>query len=146
MLNIDLSSINGPCQKKRILYLKCFFLLLTNTCLHIGYKSQRGLGEHIDSTHTWYYYFKEQPTVTRAEAIEKLPHRVKCTTHNMPAFSIADGIGHQFLKWLSTLCGGGKSNKEAVQIGRRTIKLLKASMGEQQEESVSEGYAEYCLG
>ena len=123
-----------------------FFFCPINTCLHIGYKSQRGLRKHIDSTHTWYYYFNEQPTVTRAEAIEKQPHRVKCSTHKMPAFSIANGIGHQFLKWLSTLCGGGKSNKEAVQIGRRAMKFLKASMGEQQEESVSEGYADCCLG
>ena len=71
MLNIDWSSINGACQKKRILYLKCdsngFYFCPINTCLHIGYKSQRGLRKHVDSTHTWYYYFNEHPRVTRAK-------------------------------------------------------------------------------
>ena len=62
---------------------------------------------------------------------------VKCSTHKMPAFSIEDGIGHQFLKWISTLFGGGKCN---------TKNGTNWTMGEQQAESASEGYADCCLG
>ena len=112
----------------------------------MGYKSQRGLRKHIDSTHTWYYYFNEQPTVSRDEAMVKEKYRLKCPTHKIPAFSLQEGIGNQFMKWLSTPCGGGKCNMEGKQIGRRAMKFLKGSMGEEEEESVSEGYADCCLG
>ena len=122
-------------MKKRILHLKCngdgLFICPIPTCLHIGYKSKRGLRKHIDHTHNWYYYFDVQPAVTREEAMEKEKDKMKCFTHKQPAFSLEDGIGHKFLKWLSTPCGGGKGKKEGIQIARRSMKFLKAPIGEQ---------------
>ena len=72
VLNVDWRAIDGACHKKRILHLKGdsngLFFCPIKTCLHMGYKSKRGLRKHIDSTHTWYYYFNEQPAVNRDEA------------------------------------------------------------------------------
>lgn len=112
----------------------------------MGYKSERGLRRHIDTTHNWYYYFDEQPALNREEAIRSCKDKVKCSTHKLPAFSLDQGIGQQFLMWLATPCGGGKCKKEGIQIGRRAMKFLKASMGEQDEETVSEEYVDCCLG
>ena len=150
MLHVDWRAVNGACRKKRILHLKNntdgLFCCPITTCLHMGFKSQHGLRKHIDSDHCWYYYFNEQPTLNRDEVKEKEKERAKCSTFKMPAFSLQDGMGHDYLRWLGTPCGGGKCNREALQIGRRAMKFLKASMGEQQEDTVSEGYADCCLG
>ena len=71
---------------------------------------------------------------------------MKCSTSKKPAFSLDDGLGFHFLHWLATPCGGHKCKREANQIARRAMKFLKASMGEQQEENVSDHYADCCLG
>ena len=149
MLNIDWCAINGASRKKRILHFNedssGVFICPVSTCLHSGFKSKRGIRKHISSIHNWYYYFNEQPVINRAE-IKENRNKSKCSTLKMPAFSLTEGIGKEFLDWLLTPCGGGKSNKEALQTGRRAMKFLKASMGEQQEEKVSERYADCCLG
>ena len=128
ILNVDWRSINGACQKKRILHLNVngdgIFLCPINDCLHTGFKSQRGLRKHIDSIHTWYYYFKEKPKINRDEVIEKVKEKMKCSTSKMPSFSLDDGMGFTFLQWLATTCGGNKCRREATQIARRAMKFL----------------------
>ena len=127
MLNVDWKLINGAAVKKRILRLKRnadgYFLCPITTCLHVGYKSDRGLRKHIDSVHPWYYYFEEQPVINRDEVAQREKQMRKSSTHNMPAFSLTDGVGKEFLTWLSTPCGGGKSSKQGTQIGRRAMKF-----------------------
>lgn len=150
-LNVDWKSINGAATKKRVLRIKRNadgqFLCPITICLHVGFKSDRGLRKHIDSTHPWYYYFDEQPVVNREEAAKKDDERRKSSTHNMPAFSLTEGIGKEFLSWLSTPCGGGKSCKQGIEIGRRGMKFLMASMGATEvEKHISEEYVDCCIG
>ena len=117
------------------------------TCLHVGFKSDRGLRKHINTGHPWYYYFDEQPVINRDKVAKKDEERRKSSTHNMPAFSLTDGLGEEFLSWLSTPCGGGKSHKQGIQIGRRAMKFLMASMGATEvEKHVDEEYVDCCLG
>ena len=119
-------------QRERVLKLKRnadgYFLCPITICLHVGFRSDRGSRKHIDSTHPWYYYFDEQPVINREEAAKTDDERRKSSTYNMPACSLTEGIGKEFLSWLSTPCGGGKSCKQGIEIGRRGMKFLIASM------------------
>ena len=151
VLNVDWKLINGAAVKKRVLRLKRnadgYFLCPITICLHVGFKSDRGLRKHIDNAHPWYYYFDEQPVINRAEAAHKSEEKRKSSTHSMPAFSLTDGIGKEFLSWLSTPCGGGKSSKQGIEIGRRAMKFLMASMGATEvDKHISEEYVDCCLG
>ena len=151
VLSIDWQAYNGAAHKRRMLHLKPnadgIFICPVDNCLHIGFKSQRGLRKHIESRHSWFYYFDEQPKIKREEIIHTQRAKRKHTTHTFPAFFLDDGLGKLFLHWLSTPCGGGKSTKEAIQIGRRAMKFLMASLGESEvERYVKEEYVDCCLG
>ena len=56
ILNVDWRSVNGACQKKRILHLNVngdgIFVCPINDCLHTGFKSIRGLRKHSVSRYT----------------------------------------------------------------------------------------------
>ena len=151
VLSVDWQAYNGAACKRRILSLRSnadgMFLCPIEDCLHIGFKSQRGLRKHIDVRHSWFYYFDTQPKIKRENIICKTKVKMEQTTHAVPAFSLEDGVGKSFLQWLCTACGGGKSSKEAKQIGRRAMKFLMASLGETEvEKYVKEEYVDCCLG
>ena len=151
VLSVDWRVFNGAACKRRMLRLKAnadgIFLCPIDNCLHVGFKSQRGLRKHIESRHSWYYYFDEQPKINREEIIGKEYVKMKKTTHTVPAFSLEDGVGKAFLQWLCTPCGGGKTSKEATQTGRRAMKFLMAALGESEvEKYVKEEYVDCCLG
>ena len=151
VLSVDWKIFNGAAVKRKMLRLipnaDGMFLCPVDNCLHIGFKSQRGLRKHIDTRHAWYYYFDVQPAVKREDVVHQEKVRLKQTTHKMPAFSLEDGVGKEFLVWLGTPCGGGKTDKEGTQIARRAMKFLMASLGESEvEKFVKEEYVDCCLG
>ena len=148
---IDWKTVNGAATKRRMLKLERngdeLYPCPVTTCLHIGFKSDRGVRKHINTVHPWYLYFDQQPLITKNEFISSNKAKRKSTTHNMPAFSLAEGMGKEFLDWLKTPCGGGKSKKQAVQSGRRAMKFLKAALGDTEvERYVSDEFMDCCLG
>ena len=150
-LNVDWKSVDGAAVRKRILKLKSddegYYLCPVETCLHTGFKSDRGLRKHVNTMHPWYFYFDEQPLINRNEVALNENVRRKSSTHNAPAFSLIDGLGKEFLDWLKTPCGGGKSKKQAVQIGRRAMKFLMASLGDTEvDKTISDEFMDCCLG
>ena len=148
---VDWKSVSGATTRRRVLRLKgnadgVYFCPIT-ACLHVGFKSSRGLRKHINNSHPWYYYFDEQPSIDRNDSCLQLETTLKGSTHKMPAFSLNTGTGKEFLDWLQTPCGGGKSLKESINIGRRAMKFLMASIGEAEGGSnVKEDYIDCCLG
>lgn len=150
-LHVDWGALNGAAVKRRMLKLvpneEGQFLCPVSTCLHVGFKSARGVRKHVNATHPWYIFFDEQPRVDRKKMVVKREDRRRSSTHNMPAFSLQDGVGSEFLNWLNTACGGGKTKVQGVQIGRRAMKFLMASLPDAETESkVSEEYLDCCLG
>ena len=131
---VDWLSLTGAKKCRRKLQLKAddngIYSCPVESCLHIGFKSQRGLRKHIDNKHEWYYYFDAQPSFRREEAKPRVPIRLKASTHKKLSFSIEVGAGLDFVKWLQTPCGGGKKLKEATQIGKREMKFLMSAIGE----------------
>ena len=136
-LHIDYQKLEGAKTHKRVLHLlpedgiqQETYVCPVGTCLHDPYKSVRGLRKHINSIHPWYFYFDEPPRIQRKEAVHLPQKKFKASTHSMPAFSITTGIGQEFLQWLMTPCGGGRSNSESQQQARRGMKFLSFSESE----------------
>ena len=151
LLYLDWKELDGAAKKKRILSLRHNdaneYICPVNGCLHIAFKSQRGIRKHINNIHPWYFYFDEQPKINREEAKERCAASVRNSTHKIPAFSLETGIGLEFLNWLQTPCGGGKKANDAKHIGRRAMKFLMVAFDETTEESVlSTDYVDCCLG
>ena len=71
-LTFDWISMPGARRKKRKLHLEPgddgAYLCPVASCLHVGFKSQRGARKHINNKHQWFYYFDDQPAVKREEA------------------------------------------------------------------------------
>ena len=151
VLVVEWNKFPNATEKRRILKLTAnaigFYICPIKNCLHMGFKSSRGLRKHIDTIHSWYYHFNEQPSFTRADVLVKEQVKRKASTHDVPAFSLDGGVGKDFLSWLQTTCGGDKKYKEAIQIGRRAMKFLMTSLGATEvEEFVSAEYVDACLG
>ena len=151
-LFVNWCSINGAAQGKRKLVLRSndngHYTCPIASCLHKDFKSKRGLRKHIDHKHGWYYYFDSQPEVKREEIEQIQPVILKrASTATRPSFSIDKGIGKEFLDWLCTSCGGGKTEREAKQIAKRALKFLMECSGENESDvHLSHDLIDCCLG
>ena len=58
-------------------------------------------------------------------------------THNPPfcLVYLDDGISEKFVKWLCISCGGEKTEKEAKQAGKRTMKFFMQALGNNENET-----------
>ena len=152
-LKVNWKIVAGSARSKKVLRLRAddegTFVCPVDNCMHTGFKSNRGLRKHIDSRHDWYYYFDVQPTIKR-EDVERDEEgmRLKCSTHNVPSFSITEGVGLDFVKWLKKPLGGGKNGREANQIGKRGMKFLIHAIGSDMITGsvCSLEYLDACLG
>ena len=135
-------ALQGARKKKRKLHLERddngIFICPISCCLHVGFKSERGVRKHINSKHEWFFYFDSQPEVKREEAQNQQPEKRKASTHKQLAFSIDNGCGFDFVQWLQTPCGGGKKLKEAKQAAKRGMKFLMYSMGDSEDGVTAE--------
>ena len=150
-LFVDWKAVNGAANGKRRLILRennrHLFTCPVKLCLHGDFKSSRGLRKHIDNKHSWFYYFDQQPEVKREEIEEMQPIRKKVCTSKKPAFSLDEGIGLDFLTWLCTTCGGGKTDKEAKQIAQRAMKFFMEVLGSNESENeLRNDFVDCCLG
>ena len=152
VLFVDWNSVNGSANGKRKLSIKendqGKFTCPAKLCLHSDFESKRGLRKHIDNKHPWYYYFDEQPEIKREEIEHNQPVlQKKASTSSKPYYSIEEGIGYTFLRWLKTTCGGGKNEREAKQIAKRALKFLMNSTGDNESQApLSFELIDCCLG
>lgn len=146
-LKVNWRVFDGAARQKRALRLRPdddgVYICPIEDCLHTGFKSARGLRKHIDTRHDWYYFFDTRPEVKREE-VEQDPskERQKCFTQNIPSFSITEGLGLDFLKWLQAPLGGGKNPREATQTAKRGMKFLLHVIGEDMVAD-NQAYADY---
>ena len=143
-------AINGAANGKRKLILRLNdnnkFTCPVTLCLHADFKSARGLRKHIDNCHPWYYYFEKQPEVKREEMEVIERPRKKAYTKNMPSYSMEEGLGKDFLDWLCTSCGGGKTFREGKQVANRALKFLMESTGTNDDDiPLSKDFIDCCL-
>lgn len=150
-LCFDWLSLQGARKKKRKLHLEPgddgVYLCPVGSCLHVGFKSQRGARKHVSNKHEWYYYFDSQPEVKREDAKDPPLSRKKASTHKQVSFSIDHGCGIEFVQWLQTPCGGCKKLKEAKQVAKRGMKFLMSCMGDSEDGvDAKESYIDCAVG
>ncbi|XP_066924531.1 uncharacterized protein [Clytia hemisphaerica] len=149
-LQVNWKSLVGAAHGKRTLKLRPnqrdLYTCPIKLCLHGDFKSCRGLRKHINTKHPWYYYFDEQPEVKREDMTDFPVAPKRASTAGKPSFSLDEGIGRDFLTWLGTSCGGGKSNKEARQIGKRAMKYFMHAMGNNENDiDLTNEFVDCCL-
>ena len=147
---VNWKAVEGSAHGKRRLVLRKndeeMYICPIKLCLHTDFNSSRGLRKHINNKHPWYYYFDVQPEVKREDLDILQPPKKKTCTAKMPSFSLEEGIGRDFITWLCTSCGGGKSEKEARQIGKRAMKFLMAALGNNDSEiALTNEFIDCCL-
>ena len=106
----DWSQAEGARILKRKLYLQHddfgIYSCPDHHCEHGGFNSKQGCRKHIDTKHSWFYFFDEKPDVQlnryindegTADCIWAI--RKKAKTRKIPHFPVNEGIGKDFVSW-----------------------------------------------
>ena len=152
----DWSQAEGARTVKRKLYLQHDDFGIYNCpvhhCEHGGFNSKRGCRKRIDTKHSWFYFFDEKPAVQLNRYISEegtadctCAIRKTANTRKIPHFPVNEGIGKDFVSWLSSACGGGVAESQAKQQSVRIMKFLKYC-SEDDEDEVSRDFVDYCIG
>jgi len=108
-------------------------------CDHDGFQSQRGCRRHVNTKHSWFFYFDEKPNSKEmADSLEvasnvpmanTIQHQTSETRRHagklLPSFSLSCDIGEVFTRWLTGSGGGCKKDRAAQQIVTRCFKFLR---------------------
>ena len=147
----------GGFHKPRRLKLK---LNQTNTvyrcpitqCEHVGFRSKRGCRKHVSTHHGWYYYFDSKPSIcdafpedaTRTNTYE-LPKR--SDTQKLPCFNRCIQFSTALQTWLKSDVGGGKSERQSLQVVVRVLKYLKFCCPDVEDDWEPNLHViDFCLG
>ena len=121
-----------------------------HVCDHDGFKSQRGCRKHVNSKHSWFFYFDEKPELkhhqesfqvftTNSPVLVAFSNDCASTesTKHAPklflSFSVSGKIGQDFTNWLTGSGGGYKKDRTATQIAKRSFKFLKFCCEDEEE-------------
>ena len=79
---VDWSKIDGSSPKPKRLHLEkeekdSLYHCPIQTCDHNGFKSQRGGRKHVNTKHSWFFFFDENPTFQVPKNLPMMIHRVK---------------------------------------------------------------------
>ena len=151
-LNVNWKALNGASHAKRKLVLRQndrkLYTCQVEVCLYSDYKSNRGLRKEIYIKHPWFYYFDKQREVKKEEIeTDQIPQIEKKTcTSKFASFTIEEGIGFDFVKWLCASCDGDKSQKEAKQTAKRAMKFFMEALGNNENDNdLTTAYMDCCL-
>ena len=120
-------------------------------CDHIGFKSQRGCRKHVKKVHGWYIYFDSKPNISTTDKGicsdgEQQPSR---PYQNLPSYQKEHPLQVQFVEWLKSTGGGGRTASQAEQDASRAFKFLTYCceiFSDIEEQDLNMGTIDYCLG
>ena len=149
---VNWSDIDGASPKPKRLHLEkdetdSLYHCPIQECDHDGFQSQRGCRKHVNTKHSWFFYFDEKPNskvitdslkVASNFSIEgTIQDQTSKTTKNgvklLPSFSLSCNIGEVFTKWLTGSGGGCKKDRAARQIVARCFKFLRFCCEDEEE-------------
>ena len=93
-------------------------------CDHDGFQSQRGCKKHVNTKHSWVFYFDEKPNskemtdslkaARNVPTVNAIQHQASETTKHagklLPSFSLSCNIGEVFARWLTGSGGDCKTD------------------------------------
>ena len=141
---VNWSDIDGASPKPKRLHLEkdeadSLYHCPIQECDHDGFQSQRGCRKHVNTKHSWFFYFDEKPdskemdfpmkNTIQDQISETTKHAVKL----LPSFSSSCDIGEVFTKWLTGSGGGCKKDRTAQQIVTRCLKFLRFCCEDEEE-------------
>ena len=140
---VDWSKIDGSSPKPKRLHLEkeetdSLYHCPIQACDHDGFKSQRGCRKHVNTKHSWFFFFDEKPDISSTKELaddDTSGEITKQTARVMPSFSVSSQIGKLFTKWLTGSGGGCKKDRAAQQIAKRCFKFLKFCCEDEEELS-----------
>ena len=123
-------------------------------CDHDGFQSQRGCRKHVNTKHSWFFYFDEKPSSNDSLKVagnvparntdeDKTTEIAKHAVKLIPSFSLSCDIGEVFTKWLTGSGGGCKKDRAAQQIVTRCFKFLRFCC--EDEEELTFGVIDFSL-
>ena len=149
---VNWSDIDGASPKPKRLHLEkdetdSLYHCPIRECDHDGFQSQRGCRKHVNTKHSWFFYFDDKPNskvitdslkVASNFSIEgTIQDQTSKTTKNgvklLPSFSLSCNIGEVFTKWLTGSGGGCKKDRAARQIVARCSKFLRFCCEDEEE-------------
>ena len=149
---VNWSDIDGASPKPKRLHLEkdetdSLYHCPIQECDHDGFQSQRGCRKHVNTKHSWFFYFDEKPNskeitdslkvasnfslegTTQDQTSKTTKHAVKL----LLSFSLSCDIGEVFTKWLTGSGGGYKKDRAAQQIVTRCFKFLRFCCEDEEE-------------
>ena len=149
---VNWSDIDGASPKPKRLHLEkdetdSLYHCPIQECDHDGFQSQRGCRKHVNTKHSWFFYFDEKPNskeltdslkvasnfslegTTQDQTSKTTKHAVKL----LPSFSLSCDIGEVFTKWLTGSGGGYKKDRAAQQIVTRCFNFLRFCCEDEEE-------------
>ena len=141
---VNWSDIDGASPKPKRLHLEkdeadSLYHCPIQECDHDGFQSQRGCRKHVNTKHSWFFYFDEKPNSKEIDfAMENtIQDRTSETTKHavklLPSFSSSCDIGEVFTKWLTGSGDGCKKDRTAQQIVTRCLKFLRFCCEDEEE-------------
>ena len=128
---VNWSDIDGASPKPKRLHLErdetdSLYHYPIQECDHDGFQSQRGYRKHVNTKHSWFFYFDEKPSLKDSPKVagkvpakntdeDKTTEIPKHAVKLIPSFSLSCGIGELFTKWLTGSGGGCKKYRAAQQ-------------------------------
>ena len=125
---VNWSKIDGSSPKLKRLHLgkdetDSLYHCPIQVCDHDGFKSERGCRKHVNTKHSWFFFFDEKPDLggfvaSTKELVDedKSSEITKHTDTALPSFSASSQIGELVLKWLTGSGGACKKDRVAQQI------------------------------
>ena len=98
---VDWSRIDGSSPKPKRLHLEkdetdSFNHCPIQACDHDGFKSQCGCRKHVNTKHSWFFFFDEKPDVSNTKKLAddvSSSEITKQTARVLPSFSVSCQIG-----------------------------------------------------
>ena len=97
-------------------------------CEHGSFASQRGCRKHVKKHHCWYYYFDKPPEISKEikdlKVEQECLNEKKVDTVNFPISARDCVFEEQFLTWITSNAGGGRTKTHGELIVSRILKFL----------------------
>ena len=122
---IDWKTVDGASEFPRRLHLEKAtnqrYYCPVSFCDHEGFGSQRGCRKHVKTKHGWFLYFDSKPDIREIEEKHSSVWTTvkvdgRSSTQELPTFPKTLPLAVNFLNWLQSTEGGGKTKQHSEQV------------------------------
>ena len=116
-----------------------------------GFGSQRGCRKHVKTKHGWHLYFDSKPDIRETEEKHSSVWTTvkvdgRSSTQELTTFPETLPLAVNFLNWLQSTAGGGKTKQHSQQVSSIVLNFLKAVNEDAESEKINGMTVDYCLG